>query len=149
MNYKMIFSTLGKVLKIEALLLLFPIIASLCYLEWNVAIFIGASLLLSLILGYALTLIFKPKTTTIYAKEGFITVAFAWVFISIISALPFYFTKEIPSFIDALFETVSGFTTTGASILQNPETLSHGLLFLRSFNHFIGGMGILVFVLAK
>ena len=148
MNYKMIFSTLGKVLKIEALLLLFPIIASLCYLEWNVAIFIGASLLLSLILGYALTLIFKPKTTTIYAKEGFITVAFAWVFISIISALPFYFTKEIPSFIDALFETVSGFTTTGASILQNPETLSHGLLFLRSFNHFIGGMGILVFVLA-
>ncbi len=148
MNYKMIFSTLGKVLKIEALLLVFPIIVSLIYAEWSVSLFIGISLLISLVLGYALGFLFKPKTTTIYAKEGFITVAFAWIFISIISALPFYLTKEIPSFIDALFETVSGFTTTGATILKTPEMLSHGLLFLRSFNHFIGGMGILVFVLA-
>ncbi len=148
MNYKMIFSTLGKVFKIEALLLLFPIIVSFCYGEWSVSLFIGVSLLISLILGYTLSIIFKTKNTTIYAKEGFVTVAFAWIFISLISALPFYFTKEIPSFIDALFETVSGFTTTGATILKTPETLSHGLLFLRSFNHFIGGMGILVFVLA-
>ena len=148
MNYKIIFSKLGKVLKIEALLLLFPIIVSFCYGEWSVSLFIGVSLLISLILGYTLSIIFKTKNTTIYAKEGFVTVAFAWIFISLISALPFYFTKEIPSFIDALFETVSGFTTTGATILKTPETLSHGLLFLRSFSHFIGGMGILVFVLA-
>lgn len=148
MNYKMIFNALGKVLKIEAILLLLPITVSLIYAELSVALFIGLSAMISVILGFALTLIFKPNTNNIYAKEGFITVAFAWIAVSIISALPFYFTKEIPSFIDALFETVSGLTTTGATILIRPENLSHGLLFLRSFNHFIGGMGILVFVMA-
>ena len=148
MNFKMIFNALGKVLKIESLLLLLPAITSICYKEWNVCTFLLLSSIISIILGFTLTLIFKPKNTNIYAKEGFITVALAWIAISIISALPFYFTKEIPSFVDALFEAVSGLTTTGATILQTPETLSHGLLFLRSFNHFIGGMGILVFVMA-
>ncbi len=148
MNYKMIFNTLGKVLKIESMLLVLPIIASLCYQEWNICLFIGLSAIISLILGFLLTLTIKPKTTTIYAKEGFITVAFSWIAVSFISALPFTLSGEIPSFIDALFETVSGFTTTGATILTRPENLSHGLLFLRSFNHFIGGMGILVFVMA-
>ena len=148
MNYKMIFNTLGKVLKIESMLLVLPIIASLCYQEWNICLFIGLSAIISLILGFLLTLTIKPKTTAIYAKEGFITVAFSWIAVSVISALPFTLSGEIPSFIDALFETVSGFTTTGATILTRPENLSHGLLFLRSFNHFIGGMGILVFVMA-
>ena len=148
MNFKMIFNALGKVLKIEGILLLLPVITSMCYGEWNVCLFLLLSSIISVILGFALTLIFKPNNTNIYAKEGFITVAFAWIAISIISALPFYFTKEIPSFIDALFESVSGLTTTGATILKKPETLSPGLLLLRSFNHFIGGMGILVFVMA-
>ncbi len=148
MNFKVIFNTLGKVLKIEALLLLFPIIASLCYREWNIILYLLITIGISLALGFLLTLVFKPKTNNIYAKEGFIIVAFAWIVISVISALPFCFSGEIPSFIDALFETVSGFTTTGASILENPQALSKGLLFLRSFTHFIGGMGILVFVMA-
>ncbi len=148
MNYKMIFSTLGKVLKIEALLLVLPIITSLFYAEWNIILYMGISAMISLALGFVLTLIFKPETNNIYAKEGFIIVAFSWIAVSIISALPFFLSREIPSFIDALFETVSGFTTTGASILDNPNKLSKGLLLLRSFNHFIGGMGIIVFVLA-
>jgi putative OPT family oligopeptide transporter len=148
MNYKMIFNTLGKVLKIEALLLLFPIITSLFYQEWNICLYVGLSAVISLGLGFVLTLTIKPTSTSIYAKEGFITVAFSWIAVSLISALPFYLSGEIPSFIDALFETVSGLTTTGATILIYPENLSHGLLFLRSFNHFIGGMGILVFVMA-
>ncbi len=148
MNYKMIFNTLGKVFKIEAGLLLFPILVSLCYSEFSVAFYIFITLLISLILGFILTIIFKFENKPMYAKEGFIIVAFAWVLLSLITSLPFYLTKEIPNFINALFETVSGFTTTGASILENPETLSHGLLFLRSFTHFIGGMGVLVFMTA-
>ena len=148
MNYKMIFNTLGKVFKIEAGLLAFPIIVSLCYSEWSVATFIFISLLISLALGFLLTILFKFENKPMYAKEGFIIVAFAWIAISIITALPFYLSKEIPSFLDALFESVSGLTTTGASILAHPENLSYGLKFLRSFTHFIGGMGVLVFVMA-
>ena len=148
MNYKMIFNTLGKVCKIEAGLLLLPILVSFCYGEWSVSLYIFISLLIALVLGFSLTIIFKFDNKPMYAKEGFIIVAFAWVIVSLLTALPFYLTREIPSFIDALFETVSGFTTTGASILENPKNLSYGLKFLRSFTQFIGGMGVLVFVTA-
>ncbi len=148
MNYTMIFSTLGKVLKIIGVLFILPIIVSLLYSEWNIALIMLITALSSLIIGFIATSLLKPKTQTIFAKEGFIIVAFSWIIISLISAIPFWASKEIPSFVDALFETVSGFTTTGASILVDPSILSYGLLFLRSFTHFIGGMGILVFVIA-
>lgn len=95
-----------------------------------------------------MTLLIKPKNRVIYAKEGFVIVAFAWLLLSGIGALPFVISGEIPSYIDAFFETVSGFTTTGASILTNVEKMSHGLLFWRSFTHWIGGMGVLVFIMA-
>ncbi len=93
-------------------------------------------------------LIFRKRNDVIYAREGFAIVALSWVSLSAAGALPFFLSREIPSYIDAFFETVSGFTTTGASILGDVETLSHGMLFWRSFTHWIGGMGVLVFIMA-
>ena len=113
-----------------------------CYLSFLVVIAI------SLVLGLFLTWIAHPRDKTIYAREGFIIVALSWIVFSAIGALPFVISGEIPSYIDAFFETVSGFTTTGASILTDVEALSHGTLFWRSFTHWVGGMGILVFVVA-
>ena len=143
----MILNTVGLMLKVEAALLLLPAIAALIYAEsclWSILI----SAAISLAAGFALTLLSRPKSQVIYAREGFITVALAWVAVSAVGALPFYISREIPSYIDAFFETVSGFTTTGASILANVEVMSRGLLFWRSFTHWVGGMGVLVFVMA-
>ena len=143
----MILNTVGLMLKVEAALLLLPAIAALIYGEsclWSILI----SAAISLAAGFALTLLSRPKSQVIYAREGFITVALAWVAVSAVGALPFYISREIPSYIDAFFETVSGFTTTGASILANVEVMSRGLLFWRSFTHWVGGMGVLVFVMA-
>ena len=143
----MILNTVGLMLKVEAALLLLPAIAALIYGEsclWSILI----SAAISLAAGFALTLLSRPKSQVIYAREGFITVALAWVAVSAVGALPFYISREIPSYIDAFFETVSGFTTTGASILLNVEVMSRGLLFWRSFTHWVGGMGVLVFVMA-
>ena len=143
----MILNTVGLMLKVEAALLLLPAIAALIYGEsclWSILI----SAAISLAAGFALTLLSRPKTQVIYAREGFITVALAWVAVSAVGALPFWISREIPSYIDAFFETVSGFTTTGASILANVEVMSRGLLFWRSFTHWVGGMGVLVFVMA-
>ena len=143
----MILNTVGLMLKVEAALLLLPAIAALIYGEsclWSILI----SAAISLAAGFALTLLSRPKSQVIYAREGFITVALAWVAVSAVGALPFYISREIPSYIDAFFETVSGFTTTGASILENVEVMSRGLLFWRSFTHWVGGMGVLVFVMA-
>ena len=143
----MILNTVGLMLKVEAALLLLPAIAALIYGEsclWSILI----SATISLAAGFALTLLSRPKSQVIYAREGFITVALAWVAVSAVGALPFWISREIPSYIDAFFETVSGFTTTGASILENVEVMSRGLLFWRSFTHWVGGMGVLVFVMA-
>ena len=143
----MILNTVGLMLKVEAALLLLPAIAALIYGEsclWSILI----SVAISLAVGFALTLLSRPKSQVIYAREGFITVALAWVAVSAVGALPFWISREIPSYIDAFFETVSGFTTTGASILENVEVMSKGLLFWRSFTHWVGGMGVLVFVMA-
>lgn len=98
--------------------------------------------------GMAMTMLSKPQNRVIYAKDGFAIVALAWILMSAVGALPFVISREIPSFVDAFFETVSGFTTTGASILPNVEVMSKGLLFWRSFTHWIGGMGVLVFIMA-
>ena len=147
MNRRMIFNTVGLMLKVEAALLLLPALAALIYGEsclWSILI----AAAISLAAGFALTILCKPKSQVIYAREGFITVALAWVAVSAVGALPFYISREIPSYIDAFFETVSGFTTTGASILANVEVMSRGLLFWRSFTHWVGGMGVLVFVMA-
>ncbi len=115
-----------------------------CYLSFLLVI------LISLGVGLALSALSRPKDKTIYAREGFIIVALSWVTFSAIGALPFVISGEIPSYVDAFFETVSGFTTTGASILSGPqiEAMSQGTLFWRSFTHWVGGMGILVFVVA-
>lgn len=146
MNYKMIGLVIGKMMKIEGLLLILPLLVSLYYGENQWLSFLLPILLLFCI-GTLLS--FKrPKDSTLYAREGFVIVALSWIILSIFGAFPFYLSGEIPSYIDAFFETVSGFTTTGASILSQVETMSRGMLFWRSFTHWIGGMGILVFALA-
>ena len=147
MNFKMIFHILGKILYITAILMLLPLIVAIVYGEKEMYLPFIAPILLFLAIGIPLE-IFKPKNTLIFAKEGLMCVSLGWVVTSIIGALPFYFSGYIPSFLDSLFETVSGFTTTGASILENVEILPYSLLFWRSFTHWIGGMGVLVFLLA-
>ncbi|MDE6411184.1 MAG: TrkH family potassium uptake protein [Clostridia bacterium] len=149
MNYRLIFNLLGKVLVLEAALLVLPLITSFVYLEWNGAMAFGITIAGALGLGLLLAFLVKPKKNQhMYAKEGLIITALAWIVVSLVGSLPFVISREIPSFIDALFEIVSGLTTTGASVLGDVEALSHGMLFWRSFSHWIGGMGVLVFVLA-
>lgn len=147
MNRKMIFYITGEMILLEAALLVLPLIVSLIYGESCVISFVF-SIAVALALGGIMMLIFKPSTTVIYSKEGFVIVALSWIFMSCIGALPFVFSGEIPSYVDALFETVSGFTTTGASIVRNVESMSKGILFWRSFTHWVGGMGVLVLVMA-
>ena len=147
MNKRIVLSIIGKILQTEALLMLFPALISLIYNEKSMWAFLITAVI-TIAVGSMLTLIFKPKSDVIYAREGLIIVALAWLSMSFFGALPFYISREIPSFIDALFEIVSGFTTTGSSILRNVEALSHGCLLWRSFSHWIGGMGVLVFVTA-
>lgn len=147
MNRRMVLSTIGKILKIESILLLLPLIVSVIYKENSIFSFLITSAV-TFILGTLATLIAKPRTDVIYAREGFIIVSLAWLFMSLFGALPFVISGEIPSFVDAFFETISGFTTTGASILNNVEALGKATLFWRSFTHWIGGMGVLVFLMA-
>ena len=146
MNFKMIRYILGHIMRVEAILLLLPAVVSLLYQEGTFFCFLIPVLLL--ILLSALCSFKKPENRVIYAKEGFVIVALCWIVLSLFGALPFTLSGEIPSYVDSVFETVSGFTTTGASILTNVEGLSQGMLFWRSFTHWIGGMGVLVFVLA-
>jgi len=147
MNRKHVLSVTGRILQLMSILLLLPTVVSIIYGESSFWSFIITSLL-SLALGLLLRSFSHTHNHTIYAREGFLIVALAWLSISVIGALPFVISGEIPSFIDALFETVSGFTTTGASILKDVESLSYGMHFWRSFTHWIGGMGILVFIVA-
>lgn len=148
MNYRIVFNITGKVLLVETVLLLFPLLTSLVYGEYNAAAAFGITAGVALAAGLPFAFLLKPKHQYLYAKEGMIITAFAWIVMSLVGALPFVISREIPSFVDALFEIVSGFTTTGASVLNDVESLSHGILFWRSFSHWIGGMGVLVFLLA-
>lgn len=148
MNFKMVFGTVGTILRIEAALMLLPLVTSLIYRESMAAIAFSVTILIAMALSTALTLLCRTKNTTIYAKDGFAIVSLAWLALSAIGALPFVLSGDIPSYTDAFFETVSGFTTTGASILRNVEVVSHGCQFWRSFTHWVGGMGVLVFVMA-
>ncbi len=137
----------GRILRIEALLMLLPFTVGLIYGERSAVWFIvtAAATYLS---GLALNATFKNIDRTVFAREGFAVVALSWIGISLFGALPFFLSGEIPSYTDAFFETVSGFTTTGASILNDVEALSKCMLFWRSFTHWIGGMGVLVFIMA-
>ncbi len=146
MNRKMIIYFLGIVMFLEGALFALPIVTSIIYREKTFLVFVLCAVL-CLGIGWV-CMRNKPEITTFYAREGFVCVALSWIVLSIIGALPFYISREIPSFTDALFETVSGFTTTGASILSDVECLSRSILMWRSFTHWIGGMGVLVFVLA-
>ena len=147
MNYRAVVNVIGRILFLEAILMCFPIIVDLIYGEGDWIYFLIPTLCLFAI-SILIVAFVKPKEMLLYAREGFVITALAWVIISIIGAIPFNISGQIPSFMDAVFESVSGFTTTGASILTDVEALSHSMLFWRSFSHWIGGMGILVFVLA-
>lgn len=146
MNTSIVRFILGYVLKIESVLLIPPIITGLIYGEKQAMSYVIVALVCAG-LGFLMT-IKKPEDTVFYLKEGCVTTALSWIFMSFFGALPFMLTGEIPHFVDAFFETVSGFTTTGASILEDVERLSHTSLLWRSFTHWIGGMGVLVFLLA-
>ncbi len=146
MNIRAITYILGWILNIEGAFMMLPFLVSLYYKEAQGMAFLFVAIL-CLVLG-TLSVLKKPKNMVFFEREGFVTVAFGWIMLSIFGALPFYFNGDIPNFTDALFETVSGFSTTGASILANVESLSHASLFWRSFTNWIGGMGVLVFLLA-
>ena len=146
MNYKVILKVLGNVLKYELILLIIPFIISLYYGEGDAKAFF-ITIIIMAPFAFFLSRI-KTKKNDIYAKEGFLTVGLSWIVISIVGAIPFVLSGAIPSVVDAFFETVSGFTTTGATLLKEVESLPKGILFWRSFTHWIGGMGFLIFILA-
>ena len=145
MNYTAIRRTLGTILKFEAIFLLLPCITALFYAEkegiWFFVVAVG-----SFLAGQLMSM--RSINTNFFSKEGFIMVGLSWIVMSLVGALPFTLCGDIPNYIDAFFETVSGFTTTGASILVDVEALSHTSLIWRSFTHWIGGMGVFVFIIS-
>ena len=147
MNGKLIFRLIGAILLVEAAAMLPALFIALGYGEGDAAAFLITIVLLCAI-GVPLRLFLKADHTNLRAREGFLVVSLAWVLLSVFGALPFVFSGVIPNFIDALFEAVSGFTTTGASIMTQIEGNPHGVMFWRSFTHWIGGMGVLVLTLA-
>lgn len=146
MNVSMIRYILFQIMRIEGVLMLLPCLVAAYYRE-SVGVYYISIAAALLIIGFV-GCIFKPKNNIVYLKEGCISTALSWIVMSIFGCLPFCISGEIPSFTDALFETVSGFTTTGASILNDIESLSRTALMWRSFTHWVGGMGVLVFLLA-
>ena len=144
MNIKMIIYVLSRMIGVEALVLLVPALVSTIYGENAFAFLITAVglMLLAVILGRK-----KPQNSVIYGKEGFVIIASAWILWSVFGAIPFYISHSIPNFVDAVFETVSGFTTTGSTILTDISAMPKGMNFWRCLTHWIGGMGVLVFVM--
>ncbi len=147
MNRRMVFYMLGRIIMLEAALMMPPFICGLLYHEQSAFAFLITAAV-ALLFGLALTFFNKPLDRTIFAREGFAIVALAWISFSAIGALPFVISGEIPSYTNAFFETASGLSTTGASIVENVEAMSHAILFWRSFTHWIGGMGVLVLIMA-
>lgn len=148
MNYKMIFHIMALLLALEAIFMLPACLIGIFYKEFTCVTSYLQTIGIILVTALILWKITKNPKQGFYVKDGMVLTGLAWIVMSIFGAFPFYFSGEIPSYIDALFETVSGFTTTGSSILTNVEGLSKSLLFFRSFTHWIGGMGVLVFLLA-
>ena len=148
MNYKMMGRFIAQILMVEAVFMIPAAIISLCYGEhpamWSFLLSMVACCFVSLILH----LFCKGAPSAFYAKEGLVCVGLSWIVLSIFGCLPFWLSREIPHFVDAFFEIVSGFTTTGSSVVANVEGLSHGIIYWRSFSNWLGGMGVLVFLLA-
>lgn len=147
MNYRMTFYIMGQIMKVVGAFMLLPVIVGAIYGEEHVITSFGIPFLILMLAAVAFT-IKKPKNRAMYSTESFVSVAGAWIAVSAVGALPFVISGEIPSYVDALFETVSGFTTTGSTILTDVESMSRACLFWRSFTQWLGGMGILIFVLA-
>ncbi|MBE6899752.1 MAG: TrkH family potassium uptake protein [Ruminococcaceae bacterium] len=146
MNYKMIRYIIGMILMAESAFMVLPMLVSVFYKEYDVLM----PFVYSIFAAFATSLVFglkKPKNDLVFARESYIAVAGGWIVVSIFGAMPFYLSGAIPSVIDAVFETVSGFTTTGATVLAAVEDLPKGILFWRAFTHWIGGMGIIMFLL--
>ena len=147
MNYGIIVKIIGRILCVEAAFMIPAMLISFGCGEMQPGLWFLATIAVLAIIGLPCGRL-RPRRRGFYAREGFVTVGLAWIFVSLFGALPFFLSGEIPHFVDAFFETVSGFTTTGASILTDVEAMSNGLLYWRSFTHWLGGMGVLVFVLA-
>lgn len=145
MNYKSVGYILGWILRVEGVFLFLPFLVALIYGEGNWAPYLGCAVF-SLVCG-SLFSRKRENMANFYAREGFVSVALGWIVMSLVGAVPLWISGDIPDFTDALFEIISGFTTTGASILADVEALTHAGLFWRSFSHWLGGMGVLVFVL--
>ncbi len=147
MNYRMIIHTLGRMLMFEAVFLLAPSITSLVYSEWRSLWAFLATALICTAVGVLCS--FKsPRNKTLRARDGFVIVSLSWIFLSLFGSLPFLFSGVINNFVDALFETTSGFSTTGATIFADVEVLPRAIIMWRSVTHWVGGMGVLVFVMA-
>ena len=148
MNFKMMGRFTAQILSIEGIFMIPALIIGLCCGETMAVTGFLWSLLVILISVMILTLVCRGAPSAFYAKEGFVCVGISWIVLSLVGCLPFYISREIPSYVDAFFEIVSGFTTTGASIVPSVEDLSKSILYWRSFSHWVGGMGVLVFLLA-
>ena len=148
MNFKIIGRFIAQILAIEALFMLPALAICLGYAEWNAVRGFLYTLALLALVSLTLFLCCRKGPQALNAKEGMVCVGSSWIVLSLFGCLPFYLSHEIPHYIDAFFEIVSGFTTTGASILSDVEALSKSLLYWRSFSHWLGGMGVLVFLLA-
>lgn len=148
MNRKMIANTLGVIIMLEGAILLLPAITGLVFGETKEALSFIAVACGAAVIGFLIKWFTRKCDRTIFAREGFVITALAWTVLSLIGAVPFVLTGDIPSYVDALFEFVSGLTTTGASILTNVEAVTHAGMFWRCFSHWIGGMGVLVLMMA-
>ena len=147
MNKRIVFYVLARIVFLEAILMLIPAGVSLYYKEYDImSIFLIVAATIAVI--SLPLLLFKPKDTSVQAREGIVIAALSWIVIPLLGCIPFYVSGQIPSFVDALFECISGFTTTGSTILTEVESLSRGILFWRSFTHWVGGMGVLVLTIA-
>ena len=148
MNYKIICRIISQILAIEAALMLPAVIIGVCDGTMQSVLAFLVTIAATLVFSGVLSIFSRRAKKGFYAREGLVCVGLGWTLMSIFGCLPFVISGEIPSFINALFETVSGFTTTGSSILENVELLSRCMLYWRSFSHWLGGMGVLVFILA-
>ena len=145
MNGKMMGKFIAQIITIEAVFMVPALIIGLCYGEWDAVRGFSVTLGIMLVLAGLLFLICRKAGKLFGAREGRVCVGVSWIVMSLLGCLPFVISGQIPSYIDALFEIVSGFTTTGASILSDVESLSKSILYWRSFSHWVGGMGVLVF----
>ena len=148
MNYKMMGRFVAQILGIECVFMIPALVISIFCEERAAIKGFALSILIIALLGGVLYVICRKGKKRFYARDGMVCVGISWIVLSLMGALPFYISREIPAYIDSFFEIVSGFTTTGASVLPEVEHLSKGILYWRSFSHWIGGMGVLVFLLA-